>query len=66
MGPRRRSRGRHKSLGEIQEQAARFNGATTKESWKAPIVCVSKIIDVKSAIPEQHRSGKQLNSPRRA
>jgi hypothetical protein len=29
-------------------------------------VCVSKIIDMKSAIPEQHRSGKQQNSPRGA
>jgi hypothetical protein len=29
-------------------------------------VCVSKLIDVKSAIPEQHRSGKRQNSPRRA
>jgi hypothetical protein len=29
-------------------------------------LCVSKIIDKKSAIPEQDRSGKQQNSPRRA
>jgi hypothetical protein len=29
-------------------------------------LCVSKIIDAKYAVPEQHRSGKQENSPRRA
>jgi hypothetical protein len=30
------------------------------------VLCVSTIIDVKSAISEQHRLAKQQNSPRRA
>jgi hypothetical protein len=32
----------------------------------ADFLCVAKLIDIKSTIPEQHRSGKQQNSPRRA
>jgi len=30
------------------------------------LMCVIKVIDAKSAIPEQHRLGYQENSPRRA
>ena len=35
MGPRRRCRGRHDSVGQVELRNASFNGATTKVSWKA-------------------------------
>jgi hypothetical protein len=38
----------------------------TASAAMAIMMSVAKLIDVKSAIPEQDRSGDQKNSPRRA
>ena len=44
-----------------------LNPNTLKDAWTdIPPVSVAKLIDMKSAIPEQDRRGDQENSPRRA